>query len=103
VVRVVQPFCVANIYESLYCIRAAGVRVEVAREKKGERGCSLLPLQQQLSLVFPPQQPPATWLFASLHRPQSIFRYCTYNTPSTAGCTPLCSLSSATSHIDISI
>lgn len=26
-------------------------------------------LSQCNSLVFPPQQPPATWLFASLHRP----------------------------------
>jgi hypothetical protein len=54
---VVQPFYVANIYESLYYIRAtrgAGW-VEVAIEKKGERGCySLLPLQRAVALsCFP--------------------------------------------------
>jgi len=74
----VQPFYVANIYESLYYVRVAGARAVVVRVKRGwERvfttttiyHTASAALSQCNSLVFPPQQPPATWLFASLHRP----------------------------------
>jgi len=60
-------------------------------------------LSQCNSLVFPPQQPPATWLFVSLHHPLSIFRYCAHNTPPAAGLTALQSRLHRLSHIDISI